>query len=97
MLICEPTGNATDEFNGTVRVFAEPTPISTTLFLSARTSVYEAVWAFVETSANLPRSIAAVAEISAFTITPEAMAVTPVSEMVISPVSVTDVGTPEEL
>ena len=47
--------------------------------------------------ASLVRAISAAEFMSALTITPDAMAVTPVSEIVTSPVSATEVGTPEEL
>ena len=69
-VICEPTGNATDEFSGTVRVLSEPLLISTILFLSVNTSVYDTDAVVVDKSANLPRSIAAVVEISALAMVP---------------------------
>jgi hypothetical protein len=86
-VICEPTGNATDEFKGTVRVFAEALLISTILFLSVNTSVYETDAVVVETSASFPRSIAALDERSALAIVPSAIIVlvtVPVSPVVIT-------------
>lgn len=41
--IAVPTANATDEFGGTVKLFAEATFISTVLPASPMTAVYEAV------------------------------------------------------
>ena len=41
-----PTGKATELFGGTVRLFPDPTFISIAFPVSARTSVYDAVWAF---------------------------------------------------